>query len=268
MEAEMTIPDYHNQSRLPTGSTISLWDNRATIFNVDNIESTILHPANYKDVAWADALDDNTTYWFSAVTMTEYGTMLNSDGRVDKLPGTIRKPGNWEQYIMVPTSEEAIQWLAYHQSASHTTSNNETVLIAIAFEGHNLIHNTSQKMVTSFQRGYSVQVLQVHAPYNYSMTRTEMDNLRVIHLRYNAIDKFDRYNWQNGWIWLYGHTIHVRTMLTIPEDSPHHTIFGMALAHLGQFGQSQLPPEVQGRQEDRHVSCDNPEATPTRAFRT
>ncbi|CAK9064349.1 unnamed protein product [Durusdinium trenchii] len=93
------------------------------------------------------------------------------------------------------------------------------------------------------QRG--LEVLQVHAPYNYCMTRTEMDNLRVIHLRYNAIDKFNKYNWENGWIWLRGHTIHVRTMLTIPEDSPHHTIFGMALAHLGQFGQSQLPPEVQ-----------------------
>ena len=67
MAAEMTIPDYHNQSKLPTGSTISLWDDRATIFNVDNIESTILRPANYKDTAWVDVLDDITTYWFSAV---------------------------------------------------------------------------------------------------------------------------------------------------------------------------------------------------------
>ena len=71
--------------------------------------------------------------------------MLNNDGRVDKLPGNIRKPGNLEQYIMVPTSEEAIQWLAYHQSASHTMSNNETVLTAIAFEEHNLIHHMPQK---------------------------------------------------------------------------------------------------------------------------
>ena len=53
MATGMTTPDYHNQNRLPTGSTILLWDHRATIFNVDNIESTILHPANYKiPVAW------------------------------------------------------------------------------------------------------------------------------------------------------------------------------------------------------------------------
>ena len=87
----MTIPDYHNQSRLPTGVTISLWDDRSTIFNVDNIETAILHPENYKNLQWADALDDNETYWFSAVTMTEYGTMVNEEGKIDKLPGSIRK---------------------------------------------------------------------------------------------------------------------------------------------------------------------------------
>ena len=236
MAVEMTIPDYHNQSQLPTGVTISLWDDKSTIFNVDKIESRMLHPENYKDMAWAEALEDNVTYWFAAVTMTEYGTMLNTDGRIDKLPGNLRKPGNWEQFIMVPTSEEAM---------NHTMSNNETALIAIAFDGYNQIHHMSQKKLSSFQRGYSVQVLQVHAPHNYRLTSNEMDNLRVIHLSYNAIDKFDKYNWENGWIWLYGHTMHVRSMLTLPEDSPHHTIFGMALAHLGQFGQSQLQPEVQ-----------------------
>ena len=245
MAGEMTIPDYHNQSRLPTGVTISLWDDRSTIFNVDNIETTILHPENYKNLQWADALDDNETYWFSAVTMAEYGTMVNEDGKIDKLPGSIRKVGGWEQYIMVPTSEEAIQWLAYHQSQGHTMSNKETVLIAISFEEHNLIHHQSQKMVASFQRGYSVQILQIHAPYDYQLTNKEMNKMRVMHLQYNAIDKFDRYNWENGWIWLYGHTIHVKSMLTLTESSPHHTIFKMALAHHGQFGQSQLPSDVQ-----------------------
>eukprot|EP00913_Durusdinium_trenchii_P014269 g13387.t1 len=66
MAVEMTIPDYHNQSKLPTGVTISLWDDKSTIFNVDKIESRMLHPENYKDMAWAEALDDNMTYWFAA----------------------------------------------------------------------------------------------------------------------------------------------------------------------------------------------------------
>ena len=121
----------------------------------------------------------------------------------------------------------------------------DTIVLAIAFDAHNMVHHMSQKKLSSFQRGYSVQVLQVHAPHNYRFTEAEKNDLRAVHLNYNAANKFDKYSWSNGWIWNYGHTMHVRSMLTISEDSPHHTIFGMALAHLGQFGQSQLPPDVQ-----------------------
>eukprot|EP00439_Symbiodinium_sp_Y106_P086734 s314_g35.t2 len=224
------------ESRLPL---------RAIIYNEDNIERKIRQPSNYKDSAWVDVLDNVTTYWFAAVTMAEYTIMLNENNEIDKLPGKLRKPGNWEQFIMVPTMEEAIQWLAYHQSMSHTMSSEETIVLAIAFDAHNMVHRMSQKMLTSFQRGYSVQVLQVHAPYDYVFTEAEKNNLRAMYLNYNAANKFDKYNWSNGWIWNYGHTMHVRSMLTISEDSPRHTIFGMALAHLGQFGQSQLPPDVQ-----------------------
>ena len=121
----------------------------------------------------------------------------------------------------------------------------ETVVLAIAFDPHNMVHHMSQKMLSSFPRGYSVQVLQVQAPYDYHFTEAEKNSLRALHLNYNAANKFDKDNWSNGWIWNYGHTMHVRTMLTISADSPHHTIFGMALAHLKQFGQSQLLPDVQ-----------------------
>ena len=244
MAVKMTTPDYHNQSRLPTNSTISLWEDRATIYNEDRIESQVLQPANYKDSAWSEVLDNGTTYWFAAVTMAEYAIMLNENNEIDMLPGKLRKPGIWEHFIMVPTTEEAIQWLAYHQSMGHTMTSEETIVLAIAFDGHNMVHHMTQKKLSSFQRGYSVQVLQVHAPHNYRMTEAEKNHLRAIHLNYNAANKFDKYNWENGWIWNYGHTMHVRSMLTISEDSPHHTIFGMALAHLGQFGQSQLPPDV------------------------
>ena len=243
----MTIPDYRNQRRSPTNSTISLWEDRAIIYNEDKIESKILQPSNYKDSAWVDVLDNVTTYWFAAVTMAEYTNMLNETNEIDNLPGKLRTPGNWEQFIMVPTTEEAIQWLAYRQSMSHTMSSEETIVLAIAFDARNMVRHTSQilKMLTSFQQGYSVQVLQVHAPYDYVFTEAEKNSLRATHLNYNAANKFDKYNWSNGWIWNYGHTMRVRSMLTISEDSPHHTIFGMALAHLGQFGQSQLPPDVQ-----------------------
>ena len=40
MTVEMTIPDYHNQRRLPTNSTISLWEDRAVLYNEDNMEKS------------------------------------------------------------------------------------------------------------------------------------------------------------------------------------------------------------------------------------
>ena len=40
MTVEMTIPDYHNQRRLPTNSTISLWEDGAVPYNEDNMEKS------------------------------------------------------------------------------------------------------------------------------------------------------------------------------------------------------------------------------------
>ena len=179
------------------------------------------------------------------MTEVEYNQMLNDNNEIDKLPGSLRKPGNWEQFIMLPTTEEAIQWLAYHQSMGHTMPSDQTIVLAICFNPYNMATHLTSKKLSSFQRGYSVQVLQVRAPHNYRLTMEEKDNLRAVHLSYNAADKFDRYNWATGWIWNYGHTMHVKSMMMLSKDSPHHTIFGMALAHLGQFGHSQLPDEVQ-----------------------
>ena len=36
----MTIPDYQNQRRLPTNSTISLWEDRAVLYNEDIMEKS------------------------------------------------------------------------------------------------------------------------------------------------------------------------------------------------------------------------------------
>ena len=135
------------------------------------MESQVILPPNYKDSPWCDVLDNISTYWFAAVTKVEYTMMLNEDNEIDKLPGSLRKPGNWEQFIMLPTTEEAVQWLAYHQSMGHTMANDQTIVLAITFDLHNMAHHMAVKKLSSFQRGYSVQVLQVYAPHNYRFTR-------------------------------------------------------------------------------------------------
>ena len=139
----------------------------------------------------------------------------------------------------------------------HTMTSEDTIVLAIAFDAHNMVHHMSQKKLSSFQRGYSVQVLQVHAPHNYRFTEAEKNDLRAVHLNYNAANKFDKYSWSNGWIWNYGHTMHVRSMLTISEDSPHHTIFGIGFGAPWTIRPIAAPARctvgpwsVQGGQED------------------
>ena len=188
MAVEMPIPDYHNQRRLPANSTISLWEDRAVLYNEDNVESQVILPPNYKDSPWCDVLDNISTYWFAAVTKVEYTMMLNEDNETDKLPGSLRKPGNWEQFIMLPTTEE---------SMGHTMTNDQTIVLAISFDLHSMAHHMAGKKLSSFQRGHSAQV---HAPRNCRFTEAEKNNVRALHLNYNAANEFDRYNWSNGWI--------------------------------------------------------------------
>ena len=244
-EIAMTIPDYANLKKLPTGSTISLWDCRHILHNEDKVESTILMPKAMESMPWSEVLDNDKTYWFCAMTMPEYKSLLDNEGQINVLPGSFRKPGGWEQMIFLPTTEEAVQWLAYHQSVGHTMGDNETVVMAICFDHHNLCHNMAVKKASIFQRGYSVQVLQIHSPFNYKLVEQETNNIRILHMKYNAAMKFQKYKWSNGWIWLYGHTMHVETMIELADSSPHHTILRMALDHLGQYGQAQLPESVQ-----------------------
>ena len=184
------VPDYANLRLLPTGSTISLWEHRDVIYNAQHIPSSILLPEDKKEMAWNDVLDNDKSYWFTAMTMPEYKTLVNDNGTIEKLPGGIRAHNGWEQLILLPTSEEAVQWLAYHQSMGHTMACDQTVVVAVSFEPHNLAHHNAVKKTSSFQRGYSVQVIQVHSPYNYRLTEWERNNLRTMVIDYNAAQKF------------------------------------------------------------------------------
>ena len=85
-------------------------------------------------MAWNDVLDNDKSYWFTAMTMLEYKTLVNDNGAIEKLPGGIRAQNGWEQLILLPTSEEAVQWLAYHQSMGHTMACDQTVVMAVSFD--------------------------------------------------------------------------------------------------------------------------------------
>lgn len=60
---QMEIPDYNGLKKLPSGSTISLFNNRTKIYNVaeDEIQKTVLLPKD-NDLTWDNLFDDDKIY--------------------------------------------------------------------------------------------------------------------------------------------------------------------------------------------------------------
>ena len=103
--AEIRVPDYKNLAKLPSGSTISLWENKSTIHNVETMfPSTMLIPKD-DNLTWETAIDPTKEWWFTAVTKTEWDNkIVNPETMlVDKIPGGLRVDNGWEQHIF-PTN--------------------------------------------------------------------------------------------------------------------------------------------------------------------
>ena len=248
--AEIKVPEYKNLTKLPSGSTISLWENKSVIHNVETMfPSTMLMPKD-DNLTWETAIDPTKEWWFTAVTKAEWDNkIVNPETMmVDKIPGGLRVDNGWEQLIFQPTTEEAVNVLAYHMSSFHTKVTTDVVVIAIQFDGYNLCFHHGQKKTNCFQRGQSVQFLQVLNPFFYKLTDNEKNNMRAMHVKYDPTERFEIYNWKSQWVWLYGHPLHLPTMvdLALADDNfIHNTILCQALQHLGQFGTSMMEPEVQ-----------------------
>ena len=65
----------------------------------------------------------------------------------------------------------------------------------------NVSYNVGQRKVNHFQRGHSIQFLQILAPHKYVLSNLEKDNLRVMGLDFNPTMKFDTYCWGNDFVW-------------------------------------------------------------------
>ena len=110
-----------------------------------------------------------------------------------------------------------------------------------------------QRKVCHFQRGHSIQFLQVLAPHKYVLSTMEKDNLRVMSLDFNPTMKFDTYCWDNDFVWYFGHAVHIKSLLVqwkdFTEDEKnnfvHNTILCMCLDHLRLEGTSFLSMEAQ-----------------------
>eukprot|EP00438_Fugacium_kawagutii_P021550 Skav212526 [mRNA] locus=scaffold3442:23927:25027:- [translate_table: standard] len=245
MSTTQYAPNYNGLQVLPQRCTMSLWEEKALIYNVDEpIVMNTIAPAEHKNKEW-QSLNWEGQWWFILFTKEELNKITNNgEDMVTYLPGNLRVNNGWEQLALLPTTEEAIQFAAYHQSQGHIPCHNRNVILAMKTSPDNLVNHNAMKKTTHFQTGHSAQYLQVHSGYRYKMDPQEIQTTRILELQYNPCHKFGKYNWNNGWMWIYGHAIHI-TMAQCEEDSPHRTILTQALQHLGQEGMLYFTPEQQ-----------------------
>lgn len=194
---DIEVPDYNALKKIPSGSTISLFPVNARLYNMDNVETTVLYPDNVDN--WKDAVGDGN-YWPVAHTMKEYKKMTGDNLVPTQLKGDMKKDNGWEQTALLPTSEGALCFLAYHNSQQHSQVDNETILIALRTQQLNLAWHTGQKRVSFFQRARSIQIMQLHNK-GYVMSEQEVNNLRILKLTYNVTSKFLTYNWNKDFLW-------------------------------------------------------------------
>ncbi len=230
--AEIETPDYKVLKTIPSADY-------SRLYNVTNVETKILFPDNVNN--WKEALG-NDNYWFLAYTMRQYKKLVG-EGKTPTQPrGDLRKVNGWEQTVLLPASEEAVNWLAYHNSQQQSQQDNEMILVALRTTCHNLAWHVGQQLVSFFQRAHSIQVTQFHNS-GYTLDNEEQQSLRTLHLKCNAMNKFMVYTRSNDFAWFYGHTVHMTTMiqewknLDNEEDKKnyvHNTMLCMCLELLGQ----------------------------------
>jgi len=251
--ANIEVPDYSSLACLPSGSTISLWNNRSKVYNVneDELNRRILLPTNCSQ-SWTSLFPEDKMFWFTVLTTEEYNG-LTQDGVPQCFDGGLRQQSGWHQLVFLPSVEEALCFSAYHMSEKHLACSMEINVVGFNPQEVNLSYNVGQRKVSHFQRGHSIQFLQILAPHKYVLSTMEKDNLRVMSLDFNPTMKFDTYCWDNDFVWYFGHAVHIKSLLLqwkeLTEDERnnfvHNTILCMCLDHLGLEGTSFLSMEVQ-----------------------
>lgn len=240
-------PNYDALPRLGNGAFKSVYNTVSLFANYETATITTIKPAE-TTLQWQELIEqkaeNNQSLWFSVMTMDEYNEMTGEEGNLTVLDGQYRAKGKWHQLILHPTTMDAISNLSYAFSQCHTRISTNLVLIALTIDQYNWSSHMMQKNNNHFQRGYSLSYSQILEKYNLS--NEELNNILVFNIQnYNAVDLFDRYTWNKGFVWCYGQVLSVEGCLTMSDDNPVHTAFMQALTHGGTIGVSQLPTRLQ-----------------------
>ena len=256
--------DYKSLRLLGHGATISQFQDKVKLVNDEECEIKILRgPTIGDDNEVKDPkeliykMGDNVTFF--SFTMKEFETMVKkTGGTIKNISGDLRAANGWMQTIGLPTIQDSANQLMWHMSKNHTATADNFAVVAI----HSFMSHLATRKVNTFQRGYSMQMVQVLQGHNYVLTKSELDNTIVLYYRgYNVLQLAQRYTWANGFVWAYSMPINVANALDAKDNNPENPVLtasAQGIHNGGNHALKESPTAIRDRVVEYYVSTNSP----------
>ena len=157
-----------------------------------DVETKILVPKD-NGKTWDETIRGDQSYWCTALTMAEYNKITTEENKPPStIRGDLREMNGWSQLVWLPTStcEEALCWLAFHNSGMHVEPCNETILMAFKPDSLNMAYHVGQGLVNYFQRAHSIQVMQMRKS-GHELNNVKVNNFKVLKVNRDCTNKFE-----------------------------------------------------------------------------
>jgi len=230
-EEKIDNVDYKSLMLLGHGATISQFQDKVKLVNDEECEIKILRGPTIEDNNEVTdpkeliyKMGDNVTFFSFA--MKEFETMVKkTGGTIKNISGDVRAANGWMQTIGLPTIQDSANQLMWHMCKNHTAATDNFVVVATILDQYNFMSHLATTKVNTFQRGYSMQMVQVLQGHNYVLTKSELDNTIVLYYRgYNVLQVAQRWTWANGFVWAYSMPINVANALDAKDNNPENPV--------------------------------------------
>ena len=176
--------------------TIAQNVNKTKLVNKEKCEVKVLRPGSYNGDNPRELIKnmgkDTILFLF---TLKEYKVIaLKTRRTIKEISGDVRFHNGWCQTIVV---------------------------IAVNFDQRNLMTHLATKKINCFQRGYTLQMLQVLQGHSYKFIESELKQVVALYYQgYNVLQLVQRCTWNNGYVWAYSMPTNVSLALDAKDNNP------------------------------------------------
>ena len=256
-DAQIDNVTYTDLKMLGHNSTASQFRDKVKLANDEDCQIRILRGTTIEEAPVENNPKElfykmgEKTIFFS-FTIREYQAMVNkTGGTIKEISGDVRSPKGWQQTIGLPTVMDSANQLMWHMSKGHTGLADNFVVMGVNFDQYNLMAHIATKKVNCFQRGYTMQMLQVLQGHNYKFIESGLKEVVVLYYKgYNVLQLAQRFTWNDGFVWAYSMPVNVKKALEAIEadnENPIATAMIQGLHNGGNNAFKALPKEIRDK---------------------